>query len=77
MGEEFLIDVTTQLSVFLYTFFLVFLLVFCAIYFTVRTRFVQIRYIKDMFTQLTEKRHAEIMEELAARKASKTQLISS
>ena len=59
MGEEFLIDVTTQLSDFLYTYILVFLLVFCAIYFTVRTRFVQIRYLKDMFTQLTEKKHVD------------------
>ncbi len=59
MGEEFLIDVTTQLSDFLYTYILVFLLVFCAIYFTVRTRFVQIRYLRDMFTQLTEKKHVD------------------
>lgn len=59
MGEDFLINVTTQLSDFLYTYILVFLLVFCAIYFTVRTRFVQIRYLKDMFTQLTEKKHVD------------------
>ncbi|MGI6033625.1 MAG: alanine/glycine:cation symporter family protein, partial [Coriobacteriales bacterium] len=41
----------------MYTYLLVFLLVFCAIYFSIRTRFVQFRLIKDMFTQLTEKKH--------------------
>ena len=62
MGEDFnawLIDVTTQFDDFLYTYILVFLLVFCAIYFTARTKFVQIRYLKDMFTQLFEKKHVE------------------
>ena len=54
-----LIAVTGQISDFMYTYILVFLLIFCAIYFTVRTKGVQIRYIKDMFTQLTEKRHVE------------------
>ena len=57
--NAWLIDVTTQFDDFLYTYILVILLVFCAVYFTVCTRFVQIRYIKDMFTQLTEKRHVE------------------
>ena len=57
--NAWLIDVTTQISDFLYTYILVILLVFCAIYFTVRTRGVQIRYIKDMFTQLTEKKHVD------------------
>ncbi|MEE0845788.1 MAG: alanine/glycine:cation symporter family protein [Eggerthellaceae bacterium] len=55
--NAWLVDVTTRFDDFLYTYILVILLVFCAIYFTVRTRFVQIRYLKDMFTQLTEKRH--------------------
>ena len=62
MGSDFnawLIDVTTQFDDFLYTYILVFLLVFCAIYFTVRTKFVQLRYLKDMFTQLFEKKHVE------------------
>ncbi len=57
--SAWLIDVTTQFDDFLYTYILVFLLVFCAVYFTVRTKFVQIRYLKDMFTQLTEKKHVE------------------
>ncbi len=62
MGEAmnaWLIDVTTQFDDFLYTYILVFLLVFCAVYFTVRTRFVQLRCLKDMFTQLTEKKHVD------------------
>ena len=54
-----LVSVTGEISGFMYTYILVFLLVFCAIYFTIRTKGVQIRYIKDMFTQLTEKRHVE------------------
>ena len=60
MNSDFttwLISATGALDDFLYTYILVFLLVFVAIYFTVRTRFVQIRYIKDMFTQLFEKKH--------------------
>ena len=55
--NAWLISVTTAFDDFLYTYILVFLLVFVAIYFTVRTRFVQIRYFKDMFTQLFEKKH--------------------
>ena len=57
--NTWLIDATTQFDDFLYTYILVFLLVFCAIYFTARTKFVQIRYLKDMFTQLFEKKHVE------------------
>lgn len=57
--NEMLISATGSISDFMYTYILVFLLVFCAIYFTVRTKGVQIRYIKDMFTQLTEKKHVE------------------
>lgn len=52
-----LISVSGAVDDFLYTYILVFLLVFVAIYFTIRTRFVQIRYIKDMFMQLFEKKH--------------------
>lgn len=52
-----LIDVTGNIDSFMYTYILVFLLIFCAIYFTIRTRGVQFRLIKDMFTQLTEKKH--------------------
>lgn len=54
---NWLITASGALDDFLYTYILVFLLVFVAIYFSVRTRFVQLRYIKDMFTQLFEKKH--------------------
>jgi AGCS family alanine or glycine:cation symporter len=60
MSDSFmstLIAVTGQIDDAMYTYLLVFLLVFCAIYFTIRTRGVQFRLIKDMFTQLTEKKH--------------------
>lgn len=57
--NEALITVSGQIDDFLYTYILVFLLAFTAIYFTIRTRGVQFRYIKDMCTQLTEKRHVK------------------
>ena len=43
----------------LYTYILLVLLVFVGVYFTIRTKGVQIRFIKDMFTQLTEKKHVK------------------
>ena len=57
--NEMLVAWTGEISGFMYTYILVILLVFVGIYFTVRTKGVQIRYIKDMFTQLTEKKHVE------------------
>lgn len=52
-----LISATGEISGFLYTYILLILLVFVGVYFTIRTKGVQLRYIKDMFTQLTEKKH--------------------
>ncbi|NGM17543.1 amino acid carrier protein [Eggerthellaceae bacterium zg-893] len=52
-----LVDVTGEISGFMYTYILVILLIAVGLWFTVRTKFVQIRYIKDMFTQITEKKH--------------------
>ncbi len=57
--NEMLVSVTGQIDDFMYTWILVFLLVAVGIYFTVRTKFVQIRYIKDMFKNITEKKHVE------------------
>ena len=54
-----LVDVTGQIDTFLYTYILLALLVATGLWFTIRTKAVQIRYIKDMFTQLTEKKHVE------------------
>lgn len=54
-----LIDATTQIDNFMYTWILVALLVFTGLWFSFRTKFVQIRYIKDMFTNLAGKSVAE------------------
>ena len=40
----------------MYTYILVALLVFTGLYFSIRTRFVQIRYLKEMVVQLFEKK---------------------
>ena len=50
-----LVDITGEIDTFMYTYILVILLVAVGIYFTIRTKFVQIRYIKDMFTNLVGK----------------------
>ena len=57
--NEWLVKVTGDIDGFMYTYILLALLVFTGIWYTIRTRAVQIRYIKDMFTQLTEKKHVE------------------
>lgn len=54
-----LIGITGKIDGFMYTYILVILLAAVGIWFTVRTKFVQIRCIKDMFTQITEKKHQE------------------
>lgn len=54
-----LVSLTGEISNFMYSYILVFLLVGTGIWFTIRTKGVQIRFIKDMFTQLTEKKHVE------------------
>lgn len=51
-----LVQVTGTIDDFMYTYILVLLLIFTGVYFTIRTRGVQFRYIKDMFTELFEKR---------------------
>lgn len=55
--NDWLVAVTGEIDGFMYTYILVALLVFVGLYFTIRTAGVQIRFIKDMFTQLTEKKH--------------------
>lgn len=50
--NSFLVLITGDIDNFMYTYILVALLVFTGIYFTIRTKGVQFRYIKDMFTQL-------------------------
>lgn len=55
--NQVLIDFTGEVDSFMYTYILLVLLVAAGIYFTCRTRFVQIRYLKDMFVHITEKKH--------------------
>ena len=53
--NAWLVDVSGQIDGFLYTYILLALLVIVGIYYTIRTKAVQIRYIKDMFTQIDRK----------------------
>ena len=57
--NAWLVDVTGEIDGFMYTYILLILLVAVGVYFTIRTKGVQIRFIKDMFKQLTEKKHVE------------------
>lgn len=57
--NAWLIQVTGDFDTWMYTYILLILLVCVGIYFSIRTRFVQIRYIGDMFRQVTEKKHVE------------------
>lgn len=56
---EFWVNLTDQIDTVMYTYLLVFLLIIAGAYFSVRTKFVQFRYFKDMFTVLTEKKHVD------------------
>jgi AGCS family alanine or glycine:cation symporter len=52
-----LVAVTDTIDTYMYTYFLVFLLIFAGIYFSIRTRFIQFRGFRDMIRHLTEKKH--------------------
>ena len=43
------------LSGFLYTYILIFLLLACGLYFTIKTRFIQFRFLSDVFFVLKER----------------------
>ncbi len=62
--NDFWVAITGEIDTFMYTYILVILLVCVGIYFTVRTRFVQIRYIKDMFKSLAASSDRIALEEL-------------
>ncbi len=47
-----LVSITGVIDDFMYTYILVILLIAVGIWFSIRTKFVQIRYIKEMFTSL-------------------------
>lgn len=57
--NEWLIELTGNIDGFMYTYILLILLVVAGVYFTIRTKCVQIRYLKDMFRQVTEKKHVD------------------
>lgn len=57
--NEMLVQITGDIDTWMYTYVLLILLVAVGIYFSFKTRFVQIRFIGDMFRQVTEKKHVE------------------
>jgi len=54
-----LVTITDTIDTYMYTYFLVFLLIGAGLYFTVRTKGVQFTHLKDMFGVVTEKKHVE------------------
>lgn len=59
---DFMTSLTTlagDVDTFMYTYILVFLLIASGLYFTVRTKFVQVRSFKDMIKCITEQKHVE------------------
>lgn len=56
---ELLTDLINLSSTFLYTYCLVFALLLCGLYFTIRTGFIQLRFLPSAFSVLMEKSHKE------------------
>ena len=54
---EALVGITDTIDTYMYTYFLVFLLIIAGLYFSIRTKFIQFRGFKDMIKHLTEKKH--------------------
>ncbi len=54
---ETLVTITDTIDTYMYTYFLVFLLIGAGVYFTIRTKGVQFTHLKDMFAAITEKKH--------------------
>ena len=59
MDMDVLVAVTDTIDTYMYTYFLVFLLIAAGLYFTVCTKGVQFTHLKDMFKVITEKKHVE------------------
>ena len=53
------IELLDQTNTYLYTYILVFTLLACGIYFSIRTRFIQFRFLSQVFKILREKSHEE------------------
>lgn len=59
MDMEALVNLTDTIDTYMYTYFLVFLLIAAGVYFTIRTKGVQFTHLKDMFRAIAEKKHVE------------------
>ena len=57
MDMESLVAITDTIDTYMYTYFLVFLLIGAGVWFTIRTKGVQFRLIRDGLKAITEKRH--------------------
>ena len=57
MDLDALVAITDTIDTYMYTYFLVFLLIAAGVYFTIRTKGMQFTHIKDMFAAMTEKKH--------------------
>lgn len=57
MNMDALVTITDTIDNYMYTYFLVFLLIGAGLYFTIRTKGVQFTHLKDMFKSITEKKH--------------------
>lgn len=59
MSMDALVGITDAVDTYMYTYFLVFLLIGAGLYFTVRTKGVQFTHLGEMFRAITEKKHVE------------------
>ncbi len=57
--SDLFMDFVSSFSGFLYTYWLVFALLLCGAYLTIRTRFIQLRFLRDVFAVLKEKSEKE------------------
>lgn len=57
MDMDALVNLTDAIDTYMYTYFLVFLLIAAGVYFTIRTKGVQFTHFKDMIRAISEKKH--------------------
>jgi len=63
---ETLVSITDTIDTYMYTYFLVFLLIACGLWFSFKTKFIQFRGFRDMVKHLTEKKHVEGKESVSS-----------
>ena len=66
MDMDTLVSITDTIDTYMYTYFLVFLLIACGLWFTFRTKFIQFRGFKDMIKHMTEKKHVDGKESVSS-----------